>query len=46
MLYKVNSMGYFGGYSKVSRGPWFREFWVEDDGLDWYYTFLNADGAK
>lgn len=46
MLYKVNSMGYFGGVSKVSRGPWFKEFWVEDDGLDWYYTFLNTDGAK
>jgi hypothetical protein len=46
MLYKVGSMGYFGGVAKVSRGPWFRDFWVEDDGLDWFYTFVNSDGQK
>ena len=46
MLYKVGSMGYFGGVAKVSRGPWFRDYWVEDDGLDWFYTFLNNDGQK
>lgn len=39
-------MGYFGGVAKVSRGPWFRDYWVEDDGLDWFYTFLNNDGQK
>lgn len=39
-------MGYFGGTIKVSRGPWFREFWVEDDGLDWFYSFLDNDGNK
>ena len=44
MLYKINSMGYFGGVFKLSRGPWFRQFWVEDDGLDWYYSFVDSDG--
>ena len=39
-------MGYFGGVAKVSRGPWFRDYWVEDDGLDWFYTFLNNEGQK
>ena len=43
-MYKVNSSGYFGGVAKVSRGPWFREFWVEDDGLEWYYSFRDNDG--
>lgn len=46
MLYKVGSMGYFGGVAKVSRGPWFRDYWVEDDGLDWFYTFTNSNGEK
>jgi hypothetical protein len=41
-----HAMGYFGGYSKVSRGPWFRKFWVEDDGLDWFYTFSDSDNQK
>ena len=39
-------MGYFGGVQKVSRGPWFREAIVEDDGLDWFYTFVDSDGKK
>merc|ERR1719498_1789918 len=39
-------MGYFGGVAKVSRGPWFRDYFVEDDGLDWFYTFMNSDGQK
>ena len=46
MLYKIGSMGYFGGVAKVSRGPWFRDFFVEDDGLDWFYSFLDNDGNK
>lgn len=45
-MYKVDSMGYFGGVSKVSRGPWFREYFVEDDGLEKYYTFFDHDGKK
>ena len=44
MLYKISSLGYFGGVAKVSRGPWYREFMVEDDGLDWFYQFKNTDG--
>ena len=44
MLYKFNSMGYFGGVMKVSRGPWFKEYFVEDDGLDWYYSFTDSSG--
>jgi hypothetical protein len=43
VAYKVSSMGYFGGVAKVSRGPWFRDAWVEDDGLDWYYKFKTND---
>ena len=46
MLYKIGSMGYLGGVAKVSRGPWFRDYWVEDDGLDWFYTFLDSEGNK
>ena len=46
MLYKIGSMGYFGGVYKVSRGPWYRDWFVEDDGLDWFYTFLDNDGNK
>ena len=46
MLYKVGSMGYFGGVQKISRGPWFREYFVEDDGLDWFYTCIDNDGNK
>jgi len=46
MLYKISSMGYFGGVAKVSKGPWFRDYFVEDDGLDWFYTFLDNEGKK
>lgn len=46
MLYKISSMGYFGGVAKVSKGPWFRDFYVEDDGLDWFYTFIDGEGKK
>ena len=43
VAYKVSSMGYFGGVAKVSRGPWFRDAWVEDDGLDWFYKFKDNE---
>lgn len=43
---KISSMGYFGGVQKVSRGPWFRESLVEDDGMDWFYSFVDSDGKK
>lgn len=46
MLYKISSMGYFGGVAKVGRGPWYKEHMVEDDGLEWFYTFADADGKE
>jgi hypothetical protein len=46
MLYKINAMGYFGGVFKVSRGPWFREYFVEEDGLDWYYSYKDQEGNR
>lgn len=46
MMYGMSSKYYWGGYAKVSRGPWFREAWVEEDGLDWFYTFLDNDNNK
>lgn len=46
MFYKITSTGYFGGVAKVSRHPMYRDFFVEDDGLDWFYTFSNMDGEK
>lgn len=39
MLYKASPFGYFGRVSKTSRGPWFREQWVEEDGLEYLYVF-------
>jgi hypothetical protein len=44
MLYKVSPFGYFSRVSKVSRGPWFQEHLVEDDGLEWFYVFGNGNG--
>jgi hypothetical protein len=44
MLYKASPFGYFGRVSKISRGPWFNEFWVEEDGLEWFYMF--GDGTE
>ena len=46
VAYKVSSMGYFGGVAKVSRGPWFRDAWIEDDGLDWYYKFKDNENKN
>ena len=43
MLYKVSPFGYFSRVSKVSRGPWFQEHNVEDDGLEWFYVY-GQDG--
>ena len=42
MLYKVSPFGYFGRVAKVSRGPWFDERHIEDDGLEWFYVFGSA----
>lgn len=44
MLYKFGPMGYFGRVSQISRGPWFAELQVEDDGLEYYYLHDDANG--
>ena len=43
---RLDSFGYFDGMRFVSRGPWFKELFIEDDGLDWFYTFLDSDSKK
>ena len=42
MLYKVGPMGYFGRVQKLSRGPWFSESLVEEDGLEYFYMFMSG----
>lgn len=37
-------MGYFGRVSQISRGPWFAEYQVEDDNLEYYYMHTDAAG--
>jgi hypothetical protein len=39
MLYKVSPFGYFARTGKISRGPWFNESNVEEDGLEYFYVF-------
>jgi hypothetical protein len=46
MLYKVSPFGYFGRVAKVSRGPWFNEWNVEEDGLEYFYAFGSDDGLS
>ena len=46
MLYKITPMGYFGRVHQNSRGPWFRKWYAEDDGLEWYYTYKDDTGLK
>ena len=43
MIYKASPFGYFGRVNKVSRGPWFRELWVEEDGLEYFYVYHDGD---
>ena len=45
MLYKFGPMGYFGRVSQVSRGPWFAELQVEDDGLEYYFMHQDSNGT-
>ncbi len=45
MLYKFSPMGYFGRVSQISRGPWFAEMQVEDDGLEYYYLHQDSNGT-
>lgn len=44
VLQGLSSQYYFGGASLFSRGPWWREFWIDDDGLDWFLRFTDNDG--
>ena len=46
MLYKVTPMGYFGRVHQNSRGPWFRKWYAEDDGLEWYYAYKDDTGMR
>ncbi len=46
MLYKVSPFGYFGRVAKVSRGPWFNEWNVEEDGLEYFYVYGNGEGLS
>ena len=39
MLDKVDPFGYMGRVSKLSRGPWFRTWDIEEDGLEHFYSF-------
>lgn len=45
MLYKVDPMGYFGRMPKYSRGPWFDESKIEDDGLEYFYNYVTERGV-
>lgn len=46
MLYKFSPTGYFGRVSQISRGPWFDEHRVEEDGLEMYFCFVDAKGER
>ena len=41
-MYKVSPFGYFGRTGKVSQGPWFKEHFVEDDGLEYFYVYNDG----
>lgn len=45
MLYKVSPVGYFGRVQKLSRGPWFQEYMIEDDGLERFYVVGTNEGS-
>merc|ERR1711990_534197 len=45
-LYKLTPMGYFGRVYQTSRGPWFRRLWAEEDNLELYYVYGDAEGQK
>lgn len=48
MFYKFSSTGYSAGVYQITRGPWIKveQGWVEHDGLDWFYSFLDNSGNK
>jgi len=35
-------MGYFSRVTQNSQGPWFREWFVEEDGLEYFYVFSEG----
>ena len=45
-MYGLGPSGqYFGTVPiKISRGPWFKEYFAHDDGLEYYYKFTAEDG--
>jgi hypothetical protein len=43
---RLTPPGYFNRPVKVSRGPWFKECNVQDDGLDYYYKFKDVQGES
>lgn len=43
---RLTPPGYFNRPIKISRGPWFKEYMIEDDGLEYYYQYKNGDGEK
>ena len=43
---RLISPGPFTRPAKTSRGPWFKESMVEDDGLEYFYTFKDENGTK
>ena len=43
---RLTPPGYFSKPLKISRGPWFKENMVVDDGLDYFYSFKNGEGEK
>lgn len=45
MFYKFTPMGYFGRVSQISRGPWFAEHAVEEDGLEYYFMHQDSSGT-
>ena len=46
MFYKVGPFGYFSRVSKVSKGPWFNEYFVEEDGLEYFYMFSKGNEVQ
>lgn len=43
-LQGLNGEYYFTGIAKVTRGPWWREHLIDDDGSDWFYKFVDNEG--
>ena len=45
-MFAVSPLGstFSGMPVKVSRGPWFKEYFAHDDGLEYYYKFSDSEG--